>query len=274
MTDESSGNSAATPQDRLLTPDMVQTDKMKDAGVIVNTALRAVTCLGCRCLLRPLTIASHVSKEHPLPGTREFCEDLVKKYALHEGPMRPGKIVGAIYGLENFPGFWSCDSCYAAFQTLPSALRHHRESSECHSASHSKPPAQSYVAKSNRLYFGTTVPQSPSDTGLDPISFIKSSYSPTSLAALPIKPISFRDSGHLPAIEKWLEYVDGMTGEAIWQISREREPELRDFVRDVIKDYADDALKSLSSADNSFKAPWVGYRMRFDIEKVLTTNAA
>ena len=44
-----------------------------------------------------------------------------------------------------------------------------------------------------------------------------------------------------------------MTGEAIWQISREREPELRDFVRDVIKDYADDAVKSLGSADNSFK---------------------
>ena len=68
---------------------------MKDAGVIVNTALRVVICLGCRCLLQPSTIPSHVSKEHSLPVTPKFCEDLVKKYALRKEPTRPGKIVGA-----------------------------------------------------------------------------------------------------------------------------------------------------------------------------------
>lgn len=261
MTDELSGDSTASPQDSPLTEDTVQTDKMKDAGVIVNTALRVVICLGCRCVLRPSAIASHVSKEHSLPITRTFCEDLLKRYNLDKEPTRPGKIIDAVYGLDIFHDFWSCNGCGAAFQTEGSAVRHHRDSevSECQSASHSKRPAQAYSAKSNRFYFGVTIPPSSSNTGPDPISLIKSSYSLPSFKTLPIKPLSFRDSGHFLAIEKWLEYVEGMTGEAIWRISREREPELRAFLKDIIKNYADDAVKSLGSADNSVRVAMGDY---------------
>lgn len=241
-------------QDPPLTEDTVQTDEMKKAGIVVNTAMRIAICLGCRCAIRPGSIYSHVSREHSLPATRKFCEGLGAKYNLHQEPLRPGKIVDAIYGFTLFPDYWSCDNCGAAFQLESSATRHHRDSPGCHSASHTKRFAQSYNAKSNRGFFGVTIPSSPrSDPGADLVALVKKTYSPTPFHAIPIKAVGFRDANHFLSIEKWSEYVEGMTGEQIWNIVREGEPEVRELVKEIVHDYATEAVKNLSSARNSIK---------------------
>lgn len=241
-------------QDAPLTEDTIQTDEMKRAGIIVNTAMRIAVCLGCRCAIKPGSIYSHVSREHSLPVKRKFCEGLGAKYNLHQEPVRPGEIVDAIYGFALFPNYWSCNKCGAAFQLESSATRHHRDIPSCQSSSHTKRFAQSYNAKSNRGFFGVTIPSSHrSDPSADIVALIKKTYSPTPFHAVPIKAIGFRDANHFLSIEKWSEYVEGMTGEQIWNIVRESEPDVRELVKEIVHDYANEAVKNLSAARNSIR---------------------
>lgn len=206
-----------TPPDAPLTEDTIQTEQMKAAGMIINTAMKIVICLGCHLVIRPSSIHSHFSQLHSLPVTRKFCQGLSGTYNLHKEPLRPGKIVDAIYGLEVFAGYLSCDNCGAAFKQSASAVRHHREEADCGSATHTERFAQSYSAKSRRGFFGVNIPSdSHSDAGANPVALVKKSYSPTPFHALPIRAIGFRDSNHFLAIEKWQEYLEGMTGQQIW----------------------------------------------------------
>lgn len=253
-TEDATHDSNSPPREAPLTEDTVQTEEMQKAGIIVNTAMRIVICLGCRSVIQPASIYSHISRSHSLPMTRRLCEKLTSTYKLHKNPLRPGKIVNAIYGLDIFPDYMSCDNCGAAFQKDGSMTRHRRESSDCHSATHARRYAQSYASNSGRMFFGVTLPPDPRpDTHADPIALLKKSYSPTPFHAIPIKVIGFRDANHFLSIEKWLEYVEGMTGEQIWHIVRENEPDLREFVKGVVDSYAKEAVKSLGSADNSVK---------------------
>lgn len=241
-------------EDALLTEDTIQTEEMKKAGIIVNTALRLAICLGCRVAIRPGNIYNHVARVHSLPITHRFCEGLATMYNLDKEPMRPGKLINAIFGLDIFPDYFSCDNCGAAFQKDTSVVRHHREVPSCNLATHTKRPAQSYNAGSNRMFFGVTVPTPPpSDPRPDPVFLIKNSYSPTPFQAVPIQAVGFRDANHFLAIEKWADHVDGMTGEEIYHIVREREPELRELVRDVVIGYANDAVQALGNEEHSVK---------------------
>lgn len=251
--DKDSANSTVPPQDAPPTNDTVQTEGMKKAGIIVNTALGIVICLGCRSVVRPSSLYTHVTKEHSLPITRTFCQGLVKDYKLQKDPVRPGKVVNAIFGLDIIQDYWSCNKCGAAFQTSPSVVRHQKDVPRCLSASYANRPTQLYFPTSGRMHFGVTIPAPPSDPSPDPITLIKSSYSPTPFQAIPIQVVGFRDANHFLSIEKWSEHVKGMTGEEIYHIARESEPELRELVKDVVARYANEAVKNLGSAENSIK---------------------
>ena len=254
MADAETDSSSPLPQDAPLTQDTVQTDEMKKAGIIVNTALRIAICLGCQIAIRPSLIHSHIARTHSLPVTRKFCDGLAKTYNLHKEPTRPGKPVAAIYGFTVFPGYWSCDNCGAAFQVEASIVRHKKEVPDCCSATHKKGPAQSYNAKSTRMFFCVTMPPvNQADTSADPVALIKKSYTPTPFHAMPIKVVGFRDANHFLSIEKWQEHVEGMTGEQIWGIVQEGEPELRELVRGVILDYVTEVVKNLGPAQNAIK---------------------
>ena len=245
---------ATQPREAPLTEDTIQTDQMEKAGIIVNSALRIVICLGCRAVVKPAAIYGHVGRDHSLPVRRNFCQGLTATYNLHKEPTRPGKVIDAIYGLDIIPDYWSCDNCGAAFQTDASMSRHHRDVLDCRPATHTKRPAQSYFPSSNRLFFGVTLPAPPpSHFGPNPVSLIKNAYLPTPFEALPIQAIGFRDATHFLTIEKWTDHVAGMTGEGIYAIVREREPELRVLVRKVVLAYAREAVADLGGADNSVK---------------------
>lgn len=251
--DEASVDSTVPPQDAPPTSDTVQTEGMKKAGIIVNTALGIVICLGCRSVVRPLNLYTHITKGHSLPVTRTFCQSLTRDYELQKEPTRPGKIVNAIFGLDIVHDYWSCGNCGAAFQTQGSAGRHGRDNPSCLFASHTKQPAQSYFPTSGRTHFGVTIPAPPSDPSPNPVTIIKSSYNPTPFRAIPIQVVGFRDANHFLSIEKWAVYVEGMTGEQIWYICRESEPELRELVKGVVAKYAKEAVEDLGSAENSIK---------------------
>ena len=241
-------------QSVLLTEETIQTEAMKKVGIVVNTATHVVICLGCRVAIRPTSLSSHIARVHSLPVDHSFCESLVEKYKLHKEPGRPGKVVQAIYGLDVFPDYLSCDNCGAAFLTRVSITRHHKEAPDCQYAGHMKRFAQSYNPGSGRMFFGVTVPEpSPIDLGPDPVSLIKNSFSPTSFQALPIQAIGFRDSNHFLAVENWADHVDGLTGEEIQHIVREREPELRERVRGIVLGYANDAVQALGNEQHAVK---------------------
>jgi hypothetical protein len=237
-----------------LTEDTIQTDQMGKAGIIVNSALRVVICLGCRAVVKPAVIYEHVARGHSLPVSRDFCQGLAKTHNLHKEPTRPGKVIEAIFGLDITPDYWSCDNCGAAFQTEVSVARHHRENLDCHSATHTQRLAQSYAPTSNRMFFGVTLPATPpSLLGPNPVSLVKNAYSPTPFQELPIQAIGFRDANHFLTIEKWSDYVAGMTGEGIHAIVRESEPELRVLVKKIVLAYAKEAVGDLGSAENAVK---------------------
>ena len=245
---------AVTSQDALLTEDTIQTEDMKKAGIIINTAVRVVICLGCHVAVRPASIYNHVARIHSLPITSRFCEALVKNYKLHKELGRPGKVIDAIYGLDVFPDYLCCDNCGAAFQTDFSIGRHIREVADCHSATSTKRSAQSYNPGSNRMFFGVALPAPPpSDLSPDPVSLIKNSFTPTPFRAMPIQASGFRDANHFLSIEKWAEHVEGMTGEEIHFIVREREPELRELVKDVVLGYSKAAVEALGNEEHSVK---------------------
>ena len=246
--------SVSVTQRVLLTEETIQTEAMKKVGIVVNTANHIVICLGCRAAIRPANLYSHIARVHSLAVDHSFCEGLIERYKLHKEPVRPGNIVEAIYGLDTFSDYFSCNNCGAAFQTRASVMRHHKEVSDCQSAGHTKRFAQSYNSGSGRMFFGVTLPEPPAtDLGPDPVSLIKSSFSPTPFQAVPIQAIGFRDANHFLAVENWADHVDGMTGEDVYHIVREREPGLRERVRGIVLSYANDAVDALGNKQHSIK---------------------
>lgn len=238
------------------TPETVQTAEMKRVGLVVNTAARVVICLGCQSAIKPPTLYRHINHTHyPLTATRKFCSDLVEKHNLIQDPQRPFGVITAIFGLPLSSKHLSCDNCGAAFQTKPSILRHIREVPGCSSAGYQTRPTQSLFPQSNRQFFGVDIlSDSPACDPNNQVALIKKFYSPTPFHALPITAAhSFRDANHFLRVEHWEEHVEGMTGEVIHKVVREREPQLRETVLTVVEMYARNMVKELTGTDHAIK---------------------
>jgi hypothetical protein len=208
--------SVTRPRSALLTEDTIETDQMEKAGIIVNSALRVVICLGCRAVVKPAVIYEHVGRDHSLPVQSRLLPRSHRPITFTKNPRDQARLLTRSYGLDIVPDYWSCDNCGAAFQTDASMSRHHQGKLDCIPATHTQRLAHSYFPSSNRLFFGVTLPvPPPSHFGPNPVSLIKNAYSPTPFEALPIQAIGFRDAAHFLTIEKWTDHVAGMTGEVV-----------------------------------------------------------
>jgi len=237
------------------TSETIQTPEMEKVGIVVNTTAQVAICLSCKSVVKPKALHKHINYDHhPLAVTREFCSKLVQEYQLIGEPQRPQSIGLPIFGLPIFLGYISCNTCGAAFQAKPSMVRHARENPSCSKGSSQKKPVQAYFPRSNRMYFAVVPPPTTTTPNLDPVTLIKKFYSPLPFESIPINPANnFRDANNFLRIEKWEEYVQGMTGEEIQEIIREREPELRESVRLIVKSYARDMIEKLDTTDHPVK---------------------
>ena len=259
---ESEGSNRAEPEAAAIkpylqwTPENIQTPEMERVGIIVNSAAKVIICVSCRSVVKPLTLHNHINHTHrPLTATHKFCSDLTREYNIIEDPQRQNGIKPPIFGLPLYPKFLACDACGAAFKTRGSILRHVRETGDCSSASHQECHAQAYFPGSNRMFFGVDVPSmTPAASTNISVTLIKKLYSPPPFHAIPITAAkSFRDANHFLRVEHWEQHVEGMTGEGIQKVVREREPELREVVLPIVETYAKDMVKELSSTDHAVK---------------------
>lgn len=95
---------------------------------------------------------------------------------------------------------------------------------------------------------------SPGSNPNNPVALIKKLYSPPAFHTIPITPAaSFPDANHFLRVEHLEEHVQGLMGEQIQKIVREREPELREEVRAVVESYVKNMVKDLMSTDHAIK---------------------
>jgi len=253
---QSSGDLTAIPRAEW-SEETEQTDEMVKLGLTVNTAVRVVVCIGCRSVIKPSDLYNHVVKMHSMSTSAHFCQGLEAKYDLHPDPhnMRPGSIVKAIFSLDLFEGYISCDTCGYACGTKKAMNRHMKQSDEC--KTFRRRYAQSFRPSSKRMYFGVELEsaEDPVATALDPLAYLKEKFTPTPFGNVPItSPKNPRDTDHFLNIEKWLIYVEGKTGAEIRDVTREREPELRTEVRTCVERFAHEAVKKLIGTDNEARA--------------------
>jgi len=242
--------------------DMEQTDEMMRLGLCVNTAVKVAICLECRSVIKPADLYHHVVKTHSMSTTAPFCQGLQTKYDLDPDPyaMRPGSVVKAIFGLDLFEGYITCDACGYACGTKKAMQRHLKKSDNCQTFR--KRYVQSFRPSSKRMYFGVELEptEAPFATDLDPLAYLKKKFAPIPFSHIPIKSQGTGpDANHFLKLEKWDLYVEGKTGADIAFAVREREPELRSEVRICVERFADDVVGKLDKVDNEPRAAMGDY---------------
>jgi len=242
--------------------EMEQTEGMMKLGLCVNTALKVVICLGCRSVIKPSDLYHHVVKTHMMPTTIPFCQELQATYDLQQDPYnaRPGTIVKAIFGLDLFEGYITCDTCGYACGSKKAMQRHLKKSDECQTFR--KRYVQSFRSSSRRMYFGVRLEsaEAPFGANLDPLAYLKKKFAPIPFSHIPIKSQGTGpDANHFLKIEKWDLYVEGKTGADIVFAVREREPELRSEVRICVERVAASVFQNLEAVDNEPRAAMGDY---------------
>ena len=243
--------------------DMVQTREMEALGICVNTVAGVIVCLGCSSVVKPSDLTQHLSRVHkPIRPDPTLCDRLSETYDLHDDPLgsRPGAIIQAIFGLGVVTGFHTCDVCGYACKADWRIQRHVRESQDCET--YSQRPVQTYQPSSGRMYFGVELrpAEDETDDPLDPLHYIKSKFAPPRFCDIPIMaPKSSRDANHFLNLEPWLSLVEGKTGAELNYLVRERDPELRQEVRECIDRYARAAMDELRATDNETRSAMGDY---------------
>jgi len=238
------------------TEEMVQTEEMAGLGICVNSTARVIVCLACSSAIKPSEIRQHLRKHQLLSSTTDtFFQDLIKTYDLIEDPVRarPGRIITAIYGLELFTGFFSCDTCGHAYKLEKKAKQHVSRTPSCDS--YSRRYTQILRPSAKQGYFGVDLSSTtePIEDPLDPLIYLEKKFAPPLFQQIPITCPSPRDANHFLNLEHWNKHVEGRTGADLINVTREREPELRAEVRVAVERYARDAVKCLERVDNEFK---------------------
>ena len=233
--------------------EMVQTQEMMRLGLCVNTAVRVAICLGCRSVIKPSDLYTHITKAHSISTSMEFCRGLEEEYELQQDPYstRPGRIIKAIFGLDVLAGYFACDSCGYAYEEEKTVRRHIKGSDGCQK--YQTRFAQVFRATLKRMYFAVEVDQAEEEDEdpLDPVFYLKKKFEPIPFSSMPIKsPGASQDANHFIRLERWDLYVQGKTGEEIVQAVREREPELREEVRTCVERFTQRVLDKLAAVDN------------------------
>jgi hypothetical protein len=248
-----SGSNKSTAQ---WSEDTVQTETMSQIGICINTIARVVVCIACASVIKPLELPVHFRKTHPpMSITAAFCRELVACYNLLEDPLqsRPGSIITAVYGLDLFDDFLSCDACGYACKTESRIKRHIGRSVGC--TSYRLRQVQTFRSSSNQMYFGvqSSHTSDPIEDPLDPVVYLKAKFAPLPFDQTPIACPTACDANHFLNIEHWHKHVEGRTGAEIDEVVRVRAAEIRQEVRIVAERYAESAIKQLEKLDDEVK---------------------
>lgn len=250
-TDEGEGSLSGLPEVGW-SKDTVQTDEMARLGICVNTAVRVIVCLGCRVVVKPSDLDTHIARDHPvITSNPTFYQELVDAYNLQPEPLgtRPGSIVTAIYGLDILDGYSTCDNCGYACKGEKRVKEHLKTAEGC--KSQSKRYVQTFQPTSKRMYFGVTLkPMADEDEdAVDPIAYLRGKYAPAPFCDRPIEsPSRTSDTHQFLAAEHWDRYVEGKTGAEIHHAVREQEPELRQEVRNCVERFNEEVVKKLNAS--------------------------
>jgi hypothetical protein len=242
--------------------DTVQTEEMSRLGICVNTTEKVVVCITCSCVIKPFQLPHHLSKTHPpMSTTTAFCQELTNAFGLHEDPLgsRPGRIIPAIYGLELFNGYLSCDKCGYACRTKKRMKIHVGKSTHCNT--YRPRYVQSFCSNSNQMFFGVGLQETPVETEdpPDPVAFLKNKYMPVPFSQVPIKSQAACDTSQFLNLEHWDKHLEGRLPTDIHKAVRGREPELRTEVRLVVERFAENAVKKLEKLDHEAKGAMGDY---------------
>ena len=237
--------------------EMLQTEEMMRVGLCVNTVARVAVCLGCRSVVKPSDLYTHISKAHSISTSLEFCRRLQEEHNLQPDPYhsRPGSVIKAIYGLDVLEGYLACDLCGYACEWEKSMERHIKKTEECRT--YRTRFAQTFRPSSKQMYFGVEFGPVEEDIEdpLDPVFYLRKKFAPMPYSNIPIKsPGSTQDANHFLRLEKWHLYVEGKTGLQITHAVREREPELREEVRICVERFTDRVVEKLNAVDHQPRA--------------------
>jgi len=102
-------------------------------GLCVNMAMKVTICLECHSVIKPSDLYHHIIKTHLMPTTIPFCQGLQTKYNLHPDPhtVQLGSVIKAIFGLDLFEGYLTCDTCGYACGTKKAMQQHLKKSGNC-----------------------------------------------------------------------------------------------------------------------------------------------
>jgi hypothetical protein len=236
--------------------DTVQTEAMSRLGICVNTAARVVVCLACSTVVRPLHLPAHLAKTHsPMSTDDTFCQRLITTYNLTEDPLRsrPGRIITAIYGLGIEDDHVSCDNCGYACKSENWMKTHISTSQPCNS--YRRRYVQSFRSNADRMFFGVNLPRTSDATKdpLDPVTFLKAKFAPVPFNQVPIKSPAACNTSQFLNLEHWHKHLEGRSPAEVHGTVREREPNLRNEVRQVVERYAENAIKKLEKLDHEAK---------------------
>ena len=256
--DEGNRHRVHNPDETLPTPwskNTLMIGEMEQLGICVDTAARVIVCISCASAVNPTSLTTHIKTVHPpLSTTSTFAEELVTKYELWPNvDRRPGFIIPAIHGLPVLRGFTSCNVCGYACESEQTMKRHLKKFKDCKGFGTER-PVQTLLPGSGRLYFAVTIApepvEDPSQTPLDPVTYLTKKYAPTPFRDIPIEsPRTPMDANHFLTLEKWDVYVRGKTGADIELAVRTRAPELRSEVRICMDRFADLIIKELGPLD-------------------------
>ena len=233
---------------------------MQQLGIVINVDHHVAICLTCSSAIVPNALHAHLRTATHNHGrefrqgqrlafaTKDFFERLVKRYKLQDPHLQqPTSIVTAIYGLPVLQGFFYCSKCGYAAQT-PTTLRAHRRQ-VCEGSQMLQGSCQTWFPKSGRQYFAVKTHRHSSPDPLDPVTLIVKQFSMDPYKNIPIQTITHpRDMNIFLTYENWLDEVEGMTGEQIFDIAWNALPKLRQKVRAAVDQYTLELIKKLTSA--------------------------
>lgn len=121
---------AGIPVPRRVKPQLVQDKFLTNMGLVFNTAIRSVICLGCKVVLVPTQISAHMGanhKEQRIRVDKEKTASVLKKLGALPSPptMRGSETVDEIEGLAVHEGV-GCGLCDKVLGVEGSMSNHYR----------------------------------------------------------------------------------------------------------------------------------------------------
>ena len=242
--------------------DTVQDPDMRKYGLVVYRPLHILLCVGCKSVINPDHIHTHVRREQRhVDITKAYCDSLKARFrltpkSLLRRPSIPKRAIPCLQVKENYAYCSVCNRAFAHSRTLRS------KHSTCpgHRVEHGL--AQTFFPRSHHGgYFAVTMPPSEPRPRLTNLAQrLRNSFPDPDPVDVPITlPPNPRDSNHFLEMQQWVPTLDGLTGAEVQFIAREVNPLLRTSVRDTLGRYMDAVDESLRHSTHAMRVAMGSY---------------